>query len=585
MPLTIQSESAAMPPASAVDQPRAFFARRLLLEAAFLGGLADALLRNGFGIGLGIWMATFAVLLVRLVPRRGSSMRPEQIAWLSAAVLLAASFGWRDSQSLRAYDFLAMLGALAVLGATLAPGSLTPTILGQRLRDLAQSLGSIVKQVIGGVISLTFGDSALGDLLRSWRGTRGSALIRSTIIALPLLLLFGLLFGAADPVFEKLLALPQLDWGELMSHVVVAGFFAWVVGGWMRGALLSTGPRTRVLDNTAITLGTVEVTVVLGGLVALFALFVGVQVGWLFGGERLVRSTTGLSYAQYARHGFFELVWVSLLVLPVLLGVHATIPRDDERTLRRHRQLSLALIALLGGVMASALGRMALYVHYYGLSSDRLFASVFMAWLAIVFVWLAFTVLRGRAHDFAAGMSMTGFLTLAALNVANPDALVARVNVGRAGSAVAVSDSLGSARPTSAPDSPIDYAYLTKDLNGDAVEIVVSALLDPPVAPTGTLERGAEVRSRCLAVQELLREWAAPAPRNRELSDWRLWNVGAWHAERAVRAHEAELRRVTCLDATGESPFGDRERRPSRAGEQWYTAPSSKGLSVTGGTQ
>src|SRR5690348_1415890 len=99
MPLTIQSDSALVP-ASAVDQPRALYARRILVEAIFLGGLADALLHNGFGLGLAIWMAVFAALLGRLVAKRGDGMRGEQIAWLSLAVLLAASFAWRDSQTL-----------------------------------------------------------------------------------------------------------------------------------------------------------------------------------------------------------------------------------------------------------------------------------------------------------------------------------------------------------------------------------------------------------------------------------------------------------------------------------------------------
>ena len=86
-----------------------------------------------------------------------------------------------------------------------------------------------------------------------------------------------------------------------------------------------------------ITLGSLDVTIVLGGLVALFGLFVSVQIGWLFGGERLVRATTGLGYAQYARHGFFELVWVSLLVLPVLLGSRSALRDDDGTAVRRHR--------------------------------------------------------------------------------------------------------------------------------------------------------------------------------------------------------------------------------------------------------
>src|SRR5207249_9555028 len=121
-----------------------------------------------------------------------------------------------------------------------------------------------------------------------------------------------------------------------------------------------SAPSSRV-SRAVVTLGTLDVTIILGGLVALFALFVGVQIGWLFGGERLVRSTTGLGYAQYARHGFFELVWVSLLVLPVLLGTRVAISEGDARSIRRHRRLSMPLLLLVGATMVSAIGRMRLY--------------------------------------------------------------------------------------------------------------------------------------------------------------------------------------------------------------------------------
>jgi hypothetical protein len=559
---------------TALDRPSVRFARRALLDAVFLGGLADALLHDGFGIGLGIWMTAFAITLLFLVGARGDGLRREQVAWLAAAVLFASSFAWRDTEDLLVYNFLAMLGTLAILGATLARGTLMRSILGQRLRDLGQSLGAIVKQVIGGVLSLAFADSAPGELAQTWRSGKTSAVIRASLIALPVLLVFGILFGSADPVFEKLLSLPALDWGIVASHVVVAGFFTWVVGGWLRGALVTTHRGKPLPETLPITLGSVEITVVLGGLVALFALFVGVQIGWLFGGEQLVRSTTGLSYAQYARHGFFELVWVSLLVLPVLLGAHAAIARDDNRALRRHRHLSLALLVLLGGVMASALARMSLYVHFYGLTIDRLFASVFMCWLAVVFVWLAITVLRGRAHDFAAGLIITGFVTLAGLNVANPAALVARVNIARASKAIAVADSLAGGQSKTDVASPIDYTYLANRLGGDAVDLTVQALIARPITPANSAGHEAEVRERCLGVRDLLKRWgatpAADGAHARDQSDWRTWNAADSRARRVVRLHERDLRAVTCRDASGEVPFGDRDRRPAVPGEQWY---------------
>ena len=64
----------------------------------------------------------------------------------------------------------------------------------------------------------------------------------------------------------------------------------------------------------------VEISTALTAVNVLFGLFVGMQVRWLFGGASVVNETTGLSVAAYARSGFFELVTVSALVLPLLLG-------------------------------------------------------------------------------------------------------------------------------------------------------------------------------------------------------------------------------------------------------------------------
>ncbi len=72
-------------------------------------------------------------------------------------------------------------------------------------------------------------------------------------------------------------------------------------------------------------------SIALGSLVALFAAFVIVQLRYFFGGDALVQATAGMSYADYARRGFFELVTVSALVLPVLLSANALLRRDTPR--------------------------------------------------------------------------------------------------------------------------------------------------------------------------------------------------------------------------------------------------------------
>jgi hypothetical protein len=225
-----------------------------------------------------------------------------------------------------------------------------------------------------------------------------------------------------------------------------------------------------------------------------------------------------------------------VLVLPVLLGANACLPHGDAGAAKRFRQLSLPLIGLLGAVMASALGRMALYVKYYGLSTDRIDATAFMGWLAIVFVLFVLTVLRGRPTRFAGGMLVSGLGVLFALNVASPDAIVARVNLNRA---------MRGAGPS------LDYTYLTS-LSGDAVPIAVRAVLSPPPSSADSLEHSKEVIGRCVEAGRLLTKWGAASDSVRR--SWTTWNYGQAIGRRAVRTNEAALKAIACAPAPVPAP-------------------------------
>ena len=528
-------------------------ARAILLQALLLGVAADLLLRDGItGIGLPLWLLLLALSAAALFLRAGRQLPRETAAWLTVSTLLGSAMAWRAADALQFFDFAATIFALGMAAVSLADAR--AALFASRLRDTVWAGARVVGSVAIGIVPLALRDVALPVAREELRGRLRPA-VRALLIALPLVFVFGSLLRGADPVFASIFAFPDINFASLASHVAVIGFFAWVVAGWARAALLRDPSVGRAPETLPFTLGQLDVTAALGTLNVLFALYVATQLGWFFGGERFLQARTGLTAAEYARQGFFQMVWVVVLVLPILLVTRATL-RPGRALERRHTMLALPLIALLLIMIVSAVLRMRLYVHYYGLTLDRFYPLVFMGWLAIVLTWLALTVLRGRGRAFVGGAVTVALVILALLNVFVPDRLVAGTNVARA---------RGEAR-AGAP--ALDLTHLAT-LGGDAVPLAVSSVLLPTRENADSAAALHQARDRCQAARVLLRRWG---PSSRELArreasgvSWRMWNAGVASAMQIVRANHRALLSVqhdACARERSLSPVRA-DRRPS----------------------
>lgn len=86
--------------------------------------------------------------------------------------------------------------------------------------------------------------------------------------------------------------------------------------------------------------------------VCLYLAFVLVEVRYFFGGSALVQATTGLTYAEYARRGFFQLFDVAVLVLPLLLLAHWLMAQrgpEAERVFRVLAGVQILMLAMQPG--------------------------------------------------------------------------------------------------------------------------------------------------------------------------------------------------------------------------------------------
>jgi len=480
----------------------------VLAAALTLGVLGDALLRSfPWGVNFALWASLLAAAIFFLGRARRQAFA-QGGGWLLLPIVLSPlAFLWHESLALKALNLLALLTALSLSMLRARGGRLYVSGLMQ------YASGSLLAG-----FNAAFGMFPLLLKDREWTSAFGGNQLRKTVavllgvaLALPPLLIFGGLFMGADAVFRSLV-LRYLR--AVPSHVVVIAFITYCVGGYLRGVLfgkeLNLGTEKRPLP---ISLEAIETGVMLGLLHLLFLAFVAVQVRYFFGGSALVQATTGLTYADYARRGFFELVTVAALVLPLLLFVHWLLRPDDARVRRLFQWLAGMQIALLFVIMASAFERMRLYQAEYGLSEQRLYPTAFMGWLAVVFVWFCLTVLCGRRERFAFGAMVAGFLLIAALHALNPDALIARTNLARARAG-----------------QIFDARYASR-LSADAVPQLAAGL--PALNP----------QDRCTLASELLKRWSPP-----ENADWRSWNISRAQAWQAISANESALR-AACAES------------------------------------
>ncbi|MGH7644538.1 MAG: DUF4153 domain-containing protein [Gemmatimonadales bacterium] len=476
-----------------------------VLGAAVGLGLAGDLLLRAVPWGLNVFLCTLALVASGAWLLRRGAIRPGPDApWLGlTALLLGAAFVRRDATLLGAFYLMALAATLALAAAA---------VRGVPIRRLG--VAGYAAAGARTALDLVTGGPRLLAAHVPWREvTEGGRLARArgvglgVLLAFPLLVVFGGLFMAADAVFDRMITTAlRFDLGTVASHTFLFGLWATLAAGYLRGVALAPTARSPAAAPTTAGLGLTPVATALVLLNGLFLLFVAVQLRYLFGGAELVQRTLGLTYAEYARRGFLELVTASGLVLPVLLGADWTLraaPPPQRRTLHR---LAGVLLALLAVIVASGLERARLYVAAFGWSEIRLYATAGMVYFAGGFAWLAATVLRDRRQRFAFGAFVQGLTVLGALHVLNPDAFIVRRNLERPATA-----------------RPFDAAYAVS-LSGDAVPVLLDAL--PRLTP----------HDRCDVATALLHRWGDATG-----ADWRTWNWGRARAHRLVAEHRPAL--------------------------------------------
>ncbi|MFD0522022.1 DUF4153 domain-containing protein [Paractinoplanes durhamensis] len=372
--------------------------------------------RVGIGWFLG-WLAltlgvAFAVRGSADLPRRERLVRS---GWAAAALALMLVPAFRNAWWLVTFSVLGAIGctALAIVG-------------GRQVRSILFSLFAAPWAAFAGIPWVR----------RHLKGSRNPGIAGrvffSVALTVVVLLVFGALLSSADVAFSKLL-------DDVIPDFAVGSVFKWIFLA-VCGALLAVSgiytltapPATSSMDTEGRgRFGLVEWAPAGAALVLLFGGFVAVQFTVLFGGSRHVLKTAGLSYSQYARSGFWQLVAVTLLSLALIAALARWAKRDQPKERVLLRVLLGLLCALSVVIVASALSRMWEYQRVYSFTGERIFVMASEMLLGVIFVLIAVAGIKWQGRWIPAttvGLAVLMLLGLAALD---PEGYVASRNAAR----------------------------------------------------------------------------------------------------------------------------------------------------------
>lgn len=261
------------------------------------------------------------------------------------------------------------------------------------------------------------------------------AIFRGLFIAIPVLLLFGSLLSAADPIFEiqvdrffSFILFDNLD--QIINQVLIIGVISYLVLGVFLHSLSQSNDTPPEHKNPMAILGFTEISVVMVSVIILFASFVLIQIKYFFGGEANF-SQLGITYSEYARKGFFELIAVAVFSYLLIL-ILTSFAKDQTKAQKfSFSVLGAFLVSMVLVMLVSAYQRLNLYESAFGFTRLRTYTHIFIWVLALLLIAILILLFLKAQGLFNFSALVAALIFICVLNLLNVDAFIAVKNIAR----------------------------------------------------------------------------------------------------------------------------------------------------------
>ena len=356
------------------------------------------LYENACSITMPVWVAGLLGLAVYVIRIDGRQIKKGSHFIIAVMLLIGLS----SALTANAYIIFMNYTAEAVLIISLMlynyadDGSWElDTYLGEIVAAVFKSIGRVFTPFRDGTDYLKHRSKAKNPRLR--------AILLGVVIAVPCLLILGGLLASADDVFRYAidsvfseLFIPDTVLG--ITLMLLIGFFTAYCGLRYigeRAELVRVREHHRSEPVTALT--------VMILIAVMYLVFSGIQICYLFiGGFSLPEDVT---YAEYARSGFFQLLCVCIINLAIVLTVKKRVVENKALNV-----VLLIISACTYIMIASSACRMVMYIREYRLTFLRLFVLVALLTLAVLLAGVAVRIVNAGFSFFRYGLAVVSVI-------------------------------------------------------------------------------------------------------------------------------------------------------------------------------
>ena len=434
-------------------------ATAVLAWAVTFGVLVDQVADGPPGLGASAASGVAALGLVAVARPRAPS-----VAFLAGGLSLMAWVVVRASPVLAVLNTTAAIGLFALAVAFARAG-----------HPLRTELTAYLVRAVAWIPSTTQAIVLLGTPFTRVLPGRGrsSAVPRAAAIAVPVGALLVVLLSSADAVFATLLRTPL----EAVPLDTVPGHGAVGAAAAIAFAIAAARGITPVAEDAGFgpvvgdLLRPTDRLTLLATVDVVFASFIAVQVVAFFGDRAFVLEHTGLTFAEYARTGFLQMLLAVGLTGLLLVATWVAGPPLLGRARVAYRALACASVVLSLIVLASAFRRLVLYETEFGYTWPRLIPHVAILLTGALLACGVVAIVTGRTRWLPTAAVVLGLVGLLGLNAFDPERFIAERNLARA-----------------AAGHELDTVELAS-LSADAAPAIVSALPTLDAAARERLER------------------------------------------------------------------------------------------------